>query len=104
MYVFSPDDVRLLREYRDVPSRHHSLDLQRLLTRLRTEPLQGKQFILVTKPGKEWAIGQLGQRRGDPVTIVENRRYTSFKAVQMALLKLRWLKHSGLPWPAELDA
>ncbi len=104
MYRFSTDDYALLREYRDKPSRQHSLDLQRLLTRLRTEGLVGKQFILVTKPGREWAIAQLGARRGDPVTFADERRFTAFKDAQMALLKLRWLKHSNLSWPTDIAA
>lgn len=103
MYQITERDIPLLREYRDVPSREHSLPLHRLLTRLRTEGLEGKTFILTVQPGKEWAIGQLGKRRGDPITFHDERRFDSFKAAQWALLRLRWEKHAGIPWPEDLD-
>ena len=86
-----------------MPPRQHSLDLQRLLTRLRTEGLRGKPFVVTVRAGREWAIGELGSRRGDPVTFHDDRRFTSFRDAQWALLRLRWEKHADLPWPAELD-
>lgn len=104
MYSPTPDDVRLLREYRTTPSRSYSLDLHRLLTRLRTEGTSGKLCILVVEPGREWAIGQLGTKRGDPVLLRDERRFHRLADAQWALLRLRWEKHSGMPWPADLDA
>ena len=104
MYTPTPADVRLLSEYRTTPSRSYSLDLQRLLSRLRTEETSGKLCILVLVPGREWAIGQLGVRRGDPVLFHDDRRFHRLADAQWALLRLRWEKHSGLPWPTELDA
>jgi hypothetical protein len=52
--------------------------------------------------GKEWAIGQLGATRGAPIRIYDERRFVNYKDAEWALLKLRWVKHSGLPWPKEL--
>lgn len=104
MYTPTAADVRLLREYRTTHPRRFSLDLHRLLTRLRTEGTAGKLCILVVAPGREWAIGRLGERRGDPVTFLNEQRFASLAAAQWALLRLRWEKHSGLPWPAELDS
>lgn len=102
MYRFSADDTRLLQEYRTVPSRQRSLDLQRLLARLRTEGTAGKLCILALSPPGTWAIGQLGEHRGDPVRIYDDRRFAAYRDAEWALLKLRWLKHSGLPWPLEI--
>jgi hypothetical protein len=102
MYSFSDRDVDLLREYREVPSRKRSLDLQRLLTRLRSEGIENKLAILTLQMGKEWAIGQLGATRGAPIRIYDERRFVNYKDAEWALLKLRWVKHSGLPWPKEL--
>lgn len=102
MYTPTAADLRLLREYQAAHPRRFSLDLHRLLTRLRTEPTAGKLCILVVSPGREWAIGRLGERRGDPVLLHDDRRFATLAAAQWALLRLRWEKHSGLPWPAEL--
>lgn len=104
MYAITERDVALLREYREVPARRHSLDLQRLLTRLRTEGLAGKVFVLTVRPGQEWALGQLGARRGDPVTFHDDRRFAAYAEASWALLRLRWERHAGRPWPVELDA
>jgi hypothetical protein len=43
-------------------------------------------------------------RRGDPVLFHDDRRFHRLADAQWALLRLRWEKHSGLPWPTELDA
>ena len=104
MYMPTPEDVSLLREYRSTSPRIYSLELHRLLTRLRTEETAGKLCIIIVVPGREWAIGQLGARRGDPVSIHEGRRFHRLADAQWRLLRLRWEKHSGLPWPAQLDA
>lgn len=104
MHAITSADIRLLKEYRDAPSsRHHSLDLKRLLTLLRVEPTALKVFIYVVEPGRDYALGQLGAKRGDPIAVFPER-YPTFRQAEWALLKSRWLKHSGLDWPAELDA
>ena len=103
MYRFSATDARLLAEYRNVTAKQRSLELQRLLIRLRSEGTAHKLCILTLKPRTEWAIGQLGAMRGDPIRIYDDRRFATYRDAEWALLKLRWLKHSGLPWPQELD-
>ena len=102
MYQFSDRDIDLLREYREVLARKRSLELQRLLTRLRSEGTGHKLVILTLDPGKQWAIGRLGASRGEPIRIHDSRRFGNYKDAEWALWKLRGLKHSGLPWPKEL--
>ena|SRR5690606_17724351 len=103
MYQITDADTALLEEYRRVPKKHHSLELRRLLNRLRMEPMAGKIAIIVREPYKSWYLGILGEKRGDPVRPYDNRIFTSLPEAEWALLKLRWEKHSGRPFPAGLD-
>lgn len=101
MYEVQASDAALLREFRDTLAQQRSLELLRLLNRLRMESVFGKHVIIATTPGKEWAIGKTGQKRGAPIQ-VGAARYTSLKDAQWALLRIRWETHSGQPWPVEL--
>lgn len=103
MRAITIDDIELLREYRSAPSsRSYSLELQSLLTILRVGPTAKKTFIWIIGPD-QYAIGQLGARRGDPFKVLDDRRFDTLREAQWALLKTRWLERSGLPWPSELD-
>jgi hypothetical protein len=103
MYRITEADTPLLAEYRRVPKKHHSLELRRLLNRLRIEPMAGKIVICVHEPHRSWYLARIGKKRGDPATPLDNRLFTSLAEAEWALLKLRWEKHSGLPFPAGLD-
>lgn len=102
MYRVQASDAALLKEFRDIPAQQRSLELNRLLNRLRMESVFGKHMIVATLPGKEWAIGKTGQKRGTPIQLGA-ARYISLKDAQWALLRIRWETHSGQPWPVELD-
>jgi len=102
MYEIQPEDAELLKYFRTTTTKNRPLKLNRLLNRLRMGPLPGKKVIVCTKPYSEYAIGTLGQYRGDPIKLDE-KRYTSLADAQWALLKLRWESISPYPWPADLD-
>lgn len=102
MYEIQPEDAELLRHFRTTTTRTRPLKLNRLLNRLRMEPMAGKQVIVCTRPYSEYAIGTLGERRGDPVTL-HAERYATLAEAQWAILKIRWAIHSPYPWPADLD-
>ena len=104
MYRISDDDAALLAEYRRVPKKQHSLELRRLLNRLRIEPMAGKIVICVREPYKSWYLARLGENRGDPVKPIDNRLFTKLADAEWALLKLRWEKHSGQKFPAALES
>jgi hypothetical protein len=103
MYRISDDDAALLAEFRRVPKKQHSLALHRLLNRLRIEPMAGKIVICVREPHRSWYLARMGEKRGDPVRPLDNRLFTSLAEAEWALLKLRWEKHSGRPFPATLE-
>jgi hypothetical protein len=103
MYRITEGDAALLAEYRRVPKKHHSLELRRLLNRLRIEPMAGKIVICVREPYRSWYLARMGEKRGDPVRPLDNRLFTTLADAEWALLKLRWERHSGRPFPAALD-
>lgn len=102
MYEIQPEDAELLKHFRTTTTKNRPLKLNRLLNRLRMGPLAGKQVIVCTKPFAEYAIGMMGQSRGDPV-VLDAKRYEKLADAQWALLKLRWNEISPYPWPADLD-
>ena len=103
MYQIKASDIRLLGEFRERPTQQRSLELKRLLNRLRMGPLAGRHVIVATVPYAEWAIVRLGEKRGDAVTLLSDARYRKLADAEWALLKIRWKEHSGFPWPADLD-
>lgn len=103
MYRITEADAALLAEYRRVPKKHHSLELRRLLNRLRIEPMAGKIVICVHEPHRSWYLVRMGETRGESVQPFDNRLFATLADAEWALLKLRWEKHSGLPFPAGLD-
>jgi len=102
MYEIQPEDAELLKYFRTTTTKNRPLKLNRLLNRLRMGPLAGKQVIVCTKPYSEYAIGTMGQARGDKVELGPER-YDKLADAQWALLKLRWARHTSHPWPADLD-
>ena len=102
MYEIKSEDAELLKYFKTTTTKNRPLKLNRLLNRLRMEPMAGKQVIVCTKPYSEYAIGTLGAQRGDPVTLSEPR-YAKLADAQWAILKIRWALHSPYPWPADLE-
>ena len=103
MYQIKASDIKLLGEFRECRAQPSSLELKRLLNRLRMEPLTGKHVIVATVPFAEWAIGRLGEKRGDAVTLLSDARYRNFADAEWALLKIRWKVLSRFPWPDDMD-
>jgi len=102
MYEIQAEDAELLKYFRTTTTKTRPLELNRLLNRLRMEPLEGKQVIVCTNPYSEYAIGILGKKRGDPIVLAPER-YTSLADAEWTLLKIRWALHTSHPWPADLD-
>lgn len=103
MYQISEDDIPLLAEFRNVTPRKPNLKLNRLTHRLKIESAFGKYVIATTIPGKQWAVVRTGSKRGDPLEYFSPKRYDKLIDAQCAVLRLRWEKHTTIPWPSELD-
>jgi len=102
MYEIKPEDAALLAHFKTTNTHTRPLELNRLLNRLRMEPMAGKQVIVCTVPHREWAIGVLGEKRGDPIRLLEGR-HDKVADASWRLLKIRWAIHTQIPWPADLD-
>lgn len=102
MYEIKPQDVELLKEFKEKELKDFSLELRRLLNRLRMEPLAGKVVIVATVPYREWRLARMGQKRGEPVTFLDDRVFTRLKDAEWELLKIRWRIHTGNDVPAHL--
>jgi len=93
-YRVKPDDRRLIEEFRRNPIGHHSPDLQRLLTRMRSAPVAGKYCLVVVKPNREWQLAQtIGKRCGAPKLLPE--RFTSMADAEWFAFRKRWLALTG---------
>lgn len=103
MYEIKPEDALLLIEFREREPRDFSLDLRRLLNRLRLVPLAGREVILTVEPEAKWCIGRLGPRRGDRVERIDERVFASHKEAEFAVLVMRWKRLTHHPLPAGLE-
>lgn len=76
----------------------HSVDLQRLIDKLRMVPQAGKHTIVETVPWKEYAIGLLPGQRGGVVRITRERYATREDAEHAIFLKRldALLQHYGI--------
>lgn len=102
MYEIQAEDAELLKYFKTTTTHNRPLRLNRLLNRLRMGPLEGKKVIVCTKLYSEYAIGTLGQKRGDPILLGE-KRYDNLLDAEWDLLKIRWKAHTTYPWPEGLD-
>lgn len=90
-----PPPRALAEEFRRQPLGHHSPDLQSVLTRFRSEPMDGKYVLICTRPHAEWKLGQLSGVRGDPVTMIDGVVFTSRAAAEWDVFKRRWSRYFG---------
>ena len=102
MYEIQPGDAQFLKYFRTTNTHNRPLELNRVLNRLRMEPMAGKRVIVCTVPHREWALGILGSKRGEPIKLLDGR-FTKLADAQWQLLKIRWAIHTSIPWPSDLE-
>lgn len=83
-------DRRIAQEFRNQPFGHHSPELQRVLYKFRSHPMEGKYVFLEIEPHKRWTIGQLTGVRGESVKPVSEIVYTSIEDAEWEVFKRRW--------------
>jgi hypothetical protein len=93
-YRPTPDDRRLIEEFKQNPIGHHSADLQRLLTRMRGAPMADKHCLVVIKPNREWQLAKSTGVRGKPLKMLK-QRFTSMNEAEWYVFKLRWKALTG---------
>lgn len=97
MYVVKEQDSALLLEFRDRERKEFSLELRRLLNRLRLVPLAGREVAVTVEPGVKWRLARLGPHRGDRLEFIDDRIFTSVKEAEFEVLKLRWRRLTPFP-------
>jgi hypothetical protein len=63
--------------------------LNRVLIRMRAQPVKGKLIIICTKIEKEWRIGRLSGIRGVPPTFVNDKVYDDEQMIQLDIFLMR---------------
>jgi hypothetical protein len=91
-----PARLDLVREFRANPIGRHSADLDAALSLLRSGDVAGKYCLICLKPHAEWVIGRLSGRRGEGMTVEDNRVFHSVEDAEWAVFKLRWAAACGV--------
>ena len=88
-------DFELAWAFKADPWGPHGPALQRLVDRMRWEPIAGKHVLVCTKPYAEWALARLPDRRGEVVQFIEGEVFNSLEAAEWAVFKRRWETITG---------
>jgi hypothetical protein len=96
MYQLKPEDAKLLPEFLHEERKDFSLELRRVLNRLRLVPIGGREVVIAITP-KTWRLARLGEHRGDPVQFIDDRVFTDHKRAEWEILKMRWKRLTGTP-------
>ncbi len=95
MYRIDAKRTDLAEEFRQAPFGPHSAELEKLLQLLRWGPLTGRPVLVCTRPYREWVIGVLPGRRGEPIALETDRPFEDLGAAMWALFRRRWERHTG---------
>lgn len=88
-------DLELAWAFKANPWGPHEPALQRLVDRMRWEPIAGKHVLVCTKPHTEWALARLPDRRGDAVEFIAGEIFSSLEDAEWAVFKRRWETMTG---------
>jgi hypothetical protein len=89
----------LCEEFKKIPIGRHSPDLQKLLLRLRWGNARGRSIIVCTVIDRQWRLGRMGKRRGEPVEIDWNRAFDRYEDAVWACFRERWREVTGQECP-----
>ncbi len=94
-YVIDSTRLDLVREFKANPLGPHSVELQRIVTRLRSERSAGHYVLVARVPHREWVLGKLSGKRGVDLTLLDNHVFTSIVDAEWTVFKLRWEAVTG---------
>ena len=95
-YRIDPQADRVfIEEFRRCPIGRHSPGLRRVLNAMRYDP-SGKQLVLICKiPFREWVLGEIPARRGEPIKIEDGPIFHSREEAEWEVFRHRWRTHTG---------
>ena len=88
-------DKALAEEFRSRPYGRHSPALQHLLNRFRLAATPPHYVLVCRQPGREWVLGRLGARRGEPIEVLEDQVFDSREEAEWMRFRLRWQAATG---------
>ena len=94
MYKIQPDDRKVVEEFRRNPIGRHSPQLQRVLNLFRGAPMEGKYVLITRIPHKEWVLGQMTGKRGEPIRMT-NQVFHDIEEAEWYVFRQRWKLHTG---------
>ncbi|HET6158710.1 MAG TPA: hypothetical protein VFE34_10230 [Dongiaceae bacterium] len=94
------DVAHLAQEFRSHPHGRHSVELQRVLNRMRSEPFVG-HYVLVQEHGSmPYRLARLGRNPVDPISYTGDT-FMTLEEAEWAVFKLRWRALYGSDLSAE---
>jgi hypothetical protein len=95
-----PDIAQLAREFRAQPHGRHSAELQRVLSRMRSEPFAGHHVLIQEHRGSPYRLARFGTAPADPVSYTGDT-FATLEQAEWAVFKLRWRTLFGSDLPVE---
>jgi len=94
------DVARLAQEFRASPHGRHSVDLQRVLNRMRSEPFAGHYVLIQETKEVPYRLARLGPTPADPISYTGDT-FVTLEDAEWAVFKLRWQTLFGTQAPVE---
>lgn len=94
MYEIDPSRLDLAREFRSRPFGLHGPELQAVLIRMRSLPVEGKHCLIVLEPRARWLLARMEGKPLRPVP-VPGIVFADPAEAEWAVFKLRWQALTG---------
>lgn len=88
-YVVAKGDEAHAKEFLRDPLGAHSPSVRRVLDALRSEPRPGHRVLVCTRPWREWRLGLLPTRLGDPIVLTDTV-FSSREEAEREVFRQRW--------------
>lgn len=62
---------------------------------MRTDPAGGRYVLVVIKPHRCWMLARMGEARGDPIELIEDRQFDDRAEAEREVFKRRWRALTG---------
>jgi N,N-dimethylformamidase len=94
MLDIDPSRLDLAREFKARPFGVHSPDLQAVLNRMRSGPVPGKHYLIMTRSHSQWVLARM---TGDPLRleVVPGYVFDTLEEAEWTVFKLRWQALTG---------
>jgi hypothetical protein len=97
IYEIDGSRMDLAKEYRDNLRGPFSNELQKILDKMRTTPLEGRLVLIIIKPFQEFGLARLSGKRGIPPNPIKGIKYYSIAEAEWDIFKRRWRELTNIP-------